>query len=171
MGTPLKLKRVGANSEREVELVAVSDSIVTARIDGEEISATIGALADGSAMLAIGERRYHISGTRRANAITVAAGAISAEYQIVEARRGSRQSGLTSPTVDAPMPGTVLKILVVEGARVAANDPLIVLEAMKTETTLSAESPAVIKRVCVQVGQRVDHGATLIELGPATELK
>ena len=59
--------------------------------------------------------------------------------------------------------------LVKEGARVAANDPLIVLEAMKTETTLSAESPAMVKRVCVQVGQKVDHGATLIELAPVPE--
>lgn len=171
MGTPLKLKRIGGGPERDIEIVSISDSLVTARIDGEEISATMATLADGSAMLAIGERRYHISGTRRANAITVAAGAMSADYQIVEARRGSRQTGLTSPTVDAPMPGTVLKILVKEGAQVAANEPLIVLEAMKTETTLSAESPAVIKRVCVQVGQRVDHGATLIELAPVTELK
>ncbi len=76
---------------------------------------------------------------------------------------------LMSPTVDAPMPGTVLKILVKEGARVATNDPLLVLEAMKTETTLSAESPAVVKRICVQAGQKVDHGATLIELAPVPE--
>jgi biotin carboxyl carrier protein len=169
MGTPLKLKRIGGGPEREVELVSTSDSAITARIDGEEISAEMKTLPDGSAMLAIGERRYHISGTKRPNSILVAAGAMSAEYQIVEARRGSHHVGLTAPTVDAPMPGTVLKILVKEGARVETNDPLIVLEAMKTETTLSAESPAVVKRVCVQVGQRVDHGATLIELGPAPE--
>jgi len=165
MGTPLKLKRIGG-AEREVELVSISDSAISARIDGEEISTTIATLADGSAMLVIGGRRYHISGVNCANLIVVAAGAMSAEYQIVETRRGAHHSGLTAPTVDAPMPGTVLKILVKEGARVEINDPLIVLEAMKTETTLSAESPAVIKRVCVEVGQRVDHGATLIELGP-----
>ncbi len=169
MGTPLRLKRIGGSPEREVELVSISDSAVAARIDGEEISAEMETLPDSSAMLAIGDRRYHISGAKRANAILVAAGPMSAEYQIVEARRGPHHVGLTSPTVDAPMPGTVLKILVKEGARVETNDPLIVLEAMKTETTLSAESPAVIKRVCVQVGQRVDHGATLIELGPAPE--
>ena len=81
----------------------------------------------------------------------------------------SHHGGLTSPTVDAPMPGTVLKILVTEGARVNTNDPLIVLEAMKTETTLSAESTAIVKRVCVQVGQKIDHGATLIELAPVAE--
>lgn len=168
MGTPLRLKRIGG-PEREVELVSISDSAVAARIDGEEILAAIERLPDGSAMLAIGNRRYHISGAKRANAILVAAGTMSAEYQIVEARRGPHHVGLTSPTVDAPMPGTVLKILVKEGARVETNDPLIVLEAMKTETTLSAESPAVVKRVCVHVGQKVDHGATLIELGPAPE--
>ena len=169
MGTPLKLKRIGGGPEREVELASISESAITARIDGEEISAEIETLPDGSAMLAIAGRRYHISGAKRANSILVAAGTMSAEYQIVETRRGSHHVGLISPTVDAPMPGTVLKILVKEGARVATNDPLIVLEAMKTETTLSAESPAVIKRVCVQVGQRVDHGVTLIELGPAPE--
>jgi biotin carboxyl carrier protein len=168
MAAALKLKRSGG-PEHEVELVAISDSMVTARVDGEEISATRASLTDSSAMLAIGGRRYHISGTKRGNSILVAAGPMSAEYQIVEARRGSHGAGLTSPTIDAPMPGTVLKILVTEGARVKTNDPLIVLEAMKTETTLSAESAAVIKRIHVQVGQKVDHGATLIELGPVPE--
>jgi biotin carboxyl carrier protein len=169
MGTPLRLKRIGSGAEREIEIVSLSDTAIVARIDGEEVSAAIEALPDGSAILAIAGRRFRIGGTKRANAIMVAAGTLSATYQIVETRRGSQHAGLTSPSVDAPMPGTVLKILVTEGATVAINDPLIVMEAMKTETTLSAESPAVIKRVCVQVGQRVDHGATLIELGPAPE--
>jgi 3-methylcrotonyl-CoA carboxylase alpha subunit len=168
MGSPLRLKRIGG-AEREVELASISDSAVLARIDGEEIPARIETLADGSAMLALGDRRYHIAGLKRANSIHVAAGSMSAEYQIVEARRGAHNTGLLSPTIDAPMPGTVLKILVMVGARVEANDPLIVLEAMKTETTLSAESTAIVKAVCVQVGQKVDHGATLIELAPVPE--
>jgi len=168
MATPLKLKRTGGIAH-EVEIVAITDSMVTARIDGAEIAAPLARLADGSLVLGIGEHRYHIYGTKRANSIAIAAGAMSAEYQIVEERRGSHHGGLTSSSVDAPMPGTVLKILVSEGARVQTNDPLIVLEAMKTETTLSVESDAMIKRIHVQVGQRVDHGATLIELGPVPE--
>jgi biotin carboxyl carrier protein len=168
MGSPLKLKRSGG-AEREVELVPISDSAVLARIDGEEITVQMEMLPDGSAMLAIGDRRYRIAGAKRSNSIFVAAGAMSVDFQIVEARRGAHHVGLMSPTVDAPMPGTVLKILVKEGALVATNDPLIVLEAMKTETTLSAESPAMVKRICVQAGQKVDHGVTLIELGPVPE--
>lgn len=168
MAAPLKLKRAGGPAH-EVEIVAITDSTITARVDGEEITAPIARLIDGSVILGIGDRRYHLSGTKRANSIAVAAGAMSAEYQIVEDRRGGHHGGLTSSSVDAPMPGTVLKILVSEGARVATNDPLIVLEAMKTETTLRAESHAMIKRIHVQVGQRVDHGAILIELGPVPE--
>ena len=170
MGTPLRLKRIGAGPEREVELVSIAGSAITARIDGEEISAALETLSDGSAMLAIGGSPLsHQRNQARECDPALRPAAMSAEYQVVEARRGAHHAGLTSPTIDAPMPGTVLKILVEEGARVQTNDPLIVLEAMKTETTLSAESPAVIKRVCVQVGQRVDHGATLIELGPVPE--
>jgi len=164
MGTPLKLKRIGGSREREIEILDISDSRITARIDGEEIAAQIERLPDGSAMLELEERRYRIAGSKRASSILVAAGPMSAEYQMVEARRSSRTGGLTSMSVDAPMPGMILKILVGEGATVGANDPLIVLEAMKTETTLRAESPALIKRIRVEVGQRVDHGATLIEL-------
>jgi biotin carboxyl carrier protein len=168
MASPLKLKRAAAPAH-EVEILAMTDAMITARVDGEEIAAPLARLADGSLMLGIGDRRYHLSGTKRAGSIAVAAGAMSAEYQIVEERRGGHHGGLTSSSVDAPMPGTVLKILVSEGTRVATNDPLIVLEAMKTETTLSAESDAMIKRIHVQVGQRVDHGATLIELGAVAE--
>ena len=164
----MRLKRAGA-PEREVEIVSMNDSTVVARIDGEELSASLEMLTDGSAMLAVGEHRYRIAGSKRTDTILIGAGAMSAAFQIVEARRGSRQAGLTSPTVDAPMPGTVLKILVKEGARVEQNDPLVVLEAMKTETTLSAESAAIVKRVCVQVGQKVDHGARLIELASAPQ--
>ncbi|HXN85496.1 MAG TPA: biotin/lipoyl-containing protein [Candidatus Binataceae bacterium] len=164
MGTPLKLKRVGGIAEREIEILEVSESRVTARIEGEQVAAQIERLPDGSAMLEIEERRYRIAGSKRPKSIVVAAGPTSAEYQIVEARRGARKGGLTSMSVDAPMPGVILKILVREGGAVSANDPLIVLEAMKTETTLRAESAALIKRICVVVGQRVDHGATLIEL-------
>jgi 3-methylcrotonyl-CoA carboxylase alpha subunit len=61
----------------------------------------------------------------------------------------------------------VLKVLVAEGQPVEPGDPLIVLEAMKMETTLYAESPAIVAKICVAAGQMVDHGARLIELSPA----
>src|SRR5262249_37713792 len=47
--------------------------------------------------------------------------------------------------VGAPMPGTVIKVLVAAGDRVSARQPLLVLEAMKMETPLTAPYDAVVR--------------------------
>jgi len=67
-------------------------------------------------------------------------------------------------TVAAPMPGTVLSVLVTEGAQVEARQPLVVLEAMKMETPLVSPSNGVVGRVYVAAGDRVADGDVLIEL-------
>ncbi len=69
-----------------------------------------------------------------------------------------------SALVAAPMPGTVIRVLAVAGATVAAGTPLIVLEAMKMETPLVSPYDAVIEVVHVQEGDRVAAGETLVEL-------
>jgi acetyl/propionyl-CoA carboxylase alpha subunit len=64
----------------------------------------------------------------------------------------------------APMPGTVIKVLVAEGETVTARQPLLVLEAMKMETPVSAPYDAVVRKVNVAEGDRVAGGAVLVEL-------
>ncbi len=66
--------------------------------------------------------------------------------------------------VTAPMPGTVIRVLVGEGDTVAARQPLLVLEAMKMETPLVSPYEAVVRRVHVSEGDRVAGGALLVEL-------
>jgi acetyl/propionyl-CoA carboxylase alpha subunit len=79
--------------------------------------------------------------------------------QAARAGEGTEQSALT-----APMPGTVIRVLVKEGDRVAHRQPLLVLEAMKMETPLVSPYDAVVKAVHVNEGDRVAGGALLIEL-------
>jgi len=67
-------------------------------------------------------------------------------------------------TLTAPMPGTVIKVLVEAGARVAARQPLLVLEAMKMETPLVSPYDATVRAVHVSEGDRVAGGAVLVEL-------
>jgi acetyl/propionyl-CoA carboxylase alpha subunit len=64
----------------------------------------------------------------------------------------------------APMPGTVIKVLVAEGDAVTARQPLVVLEAMKMETPIIAPYEATVKRVHVEEGARVGGGTLLVEL-------
>jgi acetyl/propionyl-CoA carboxylase alpha subunit len=66
--------------------------------------------------------------------------------------------------VTAPMPGTVIRLLVREGDSVRARQPLVVLEAMKMETPLTSPYDAVVRAVHVAEGDRVAGGAVLVEL-------
>lgn len=66
--------------------------------------------------------------------------------------------------VKAPMPGTVLKILVTPGQAVVKGDPLIILEAMKMENVLKASADVVIKKILVKEGDPVEKNKVLIEL-------
>ena len=66
--------------------------------------------------------------------------------------------------VTSPMPGTVIKVLVAAGDRVAARDTLVVLEAMKMETPLVSPYDATVRAVHVAEGDRVTGGAILVEL-------
>ncbi len=163
----MKLREAGRAGEREVEILAHQGTQLRVRIDGREVSAQVEPLAAGGAVLSIDGRRFHIAGARRKDTILVAVGPRTFDFVRVEegARHGFH--GLTTPQITAPMPGKVLRVLVEPGDAVGAGQPLVVLEAMKMETTLAAESDAIVKRVAVEAGQMVDHGAVLIELSPA----
>ncbi|HEY6067877.1 MAG TPA: biotin carboxylase N-terminal domain-containing protein [Gaiellaceae bacterium] len=67
-------------------------------------------------------------------------------------------------TVTAPMPGTVIRLLVKAGESVRARQPLVVLEAMKMETPLTSPYDAVVRAVHVEEGAAVTAGALLVEL-------
>ncbi len=62
-----------------------------------------------------------------------------------------------------PMSGTVVKVLVVAGAEVKSGDTLLVLEAMKMETEVTAPKDGKVKSVDVAVGDAVQGGQVLIE--------
>lgn len=65
--------------------------------------------------------------------------------------------------IGAQMPGTVVNVLVKAGDRVEQNDPLIVTEAMKMESTIQASVDGVIKTVYVSEKQQVKGDDLLIE--------
>ena len=159
----MRLREPGRNREYDVEIVRRDGDHVVARIDGREISAELE--SDGAGAIAIDGRRFHIVSARRKDTILVAVGPRTFDFVRVEEGR-RRAHGLAASEITAPMPGKVLRVLVKEGDAVTAGQPLVVLEAMKMETALAAESDAIVKRVPVAPGQMVDHGAVLIELSP-----
>ena len=62
----------------------------------------------------------------------------------------------------APMPGKVIAHIAKEGARVDKGAPLLVVEAMKMELTISAPRAGVVKSFLYGVGEQVNEGVELV---------
>src|SRR3712207_6503853 len=67
-------------------------------------------------------------------------------------------------SLTAPMPGTVVKVLVNEGDVVEEGQPLLVVEAMKTEQSLAAPHAGTVRALPFAEGASVPGGAVLAEL-------
>jgi 3-methylcrotonyl-CoA carboxylase alpha subunit len=91
------------------------------------------------------------------------------QYRLVDAvpelgRAAGSLAGAEESALEAPMPGTVVKVLVSLGQEVSANEPLVVLEAMKMEHVVVAPHAGVVEAVLFQEGEMVPGGAPLVKL-------
>ena len=68
-------------------------------------------------------------------------------------------------SVNAPMPGTILKVNVTQGQAVNAGDVLCVLEAMKMENDITAPKAGTVTQVVTSKGASVSTGDVLIVIG------
>ena len=74
-------------------------------------------------------------------------------------------SGASGPqALTAPMPATVIKVLVKPGAAVKKGDTVVLLEAMKMELPLRAPADATVTAVNCRAGELVQPDVILIEL-------
>jgi biotin carboxyl carrier protein len=64
----------------------------------------------------------------------------------------------------APMPATVLKVLVTAGSQVKKGETLVILEAMKMELPLRAPADATVTAVGCREGELVQPETVLVEL-------
>jgi 3-methylcrotonyl-CoA carboxylase alpha subunit len=65
-----------------------------------------------------------------------------------------------------PLPGTIVAVHVATGQQVARGTPLVTVEAMKMEHTLTAPYDGVVSRIAYAITDRVQAGAVLVELTP-----
>jgi biotin carboxyl carrier protein len=163
----MKLKLAEYPDEFDVELTPIGGRSVRVRINSnEEIVAAVEPAFAAGGIIRLGRHAARVFSTRQRDSIWVAAGPVQFEFIPVKARGARRAHGLATPEITAPMPGKVVKLPVTEGQQVEAGDVLVVLEAMKMETALHAESAAVVKQIRASVGQMVDHGTVLLLLSP-----
>ncbi|MBB4093640.1 acetyl/propionyl/methylcrotonyl-CoA carboxylase subunit alpha [Brucella pecoris] len=77
---------------------------------------------------------------------------------------GAEEDTSSESRILSPMPGLVRLVSVVEGASVAKGDPLVTMEAMKMELSLTAPRDGKVSSVTVAAGDQVNEGILLVEL-------
>ncbi|MEV1173777.1 biotin/lipoyl-binding carrier protein [Nonomuraea sp. NPDC049784] len=66
--------------------------------------------------------------------------------------------------ITADIAANVWKVLVTEGSDVAAGDPLVILESMKMEIPIEAESAGTVTKLAVSEGDVLDEGDLIAEI-------
>ena len=72
-------------------------------------------------------------------------------------------SGASDKAMKAPLPGVINAVKVTVGQTVKKGDVLIILEAMKMENEITAETNGKVSKIFVQKGATVETGAPLVE--------
>ena len=161
----IKLK-IG-DDERAVVVESIA-GVHRLTLDGRPVAVRGTLAADGQLQAQIGERRLHAtvvaSGQRRQVFVDGRAWAVTV-VDLLETGGGADEiaSGLK-----APMPGKVIALIAAAGAVVGKGAPLLVLEAMKMEHTITAPGDGTVKAFHYAAGDQVAEGAELVDFEAAT---
>lgn len=66
--------------------------------------------------------------------------------------------------IKAPLPGSIIKVLVSEGQSIKRGDVLLTMESMKMENNIMAEKDGVVGKIYVQAGKSVMQDDVLLDL-------
>lgn len=151
--------------EREVDVQVSPGGAVSVAMDGAPVDVEV-VRVPGGVSLRMGNQVHDVLVGGPADAMQLAAGAVrttvSVESERARAKRAKRGAAGAGKELKAPMPGRIVKVLVAAGDEVAANQPLVVIEAMKMENELRATAAVKIASVDVREGQNVEGGAILV---------
>ncbi len=121
---------------------------------------TVVSAAPGRVVLSLGgvERTFDIAGYSSDVFVDSPLGPV---HLVALPRFGDPDAAVAQGSLLAPMPGSVLRIGAEVGDSVTAGQPLVWLEAMKMEHTVTSPGDGVLAELNVEVGQQVDVGAVL----------
>ncbi len=129
----------------EAEATLDEDGTLSARLDGIKLVA-----------------RVVFSGAR----ITIFFGGEDMTFVAIDPREAEDGGAHAGEKLTAPMPGTVIAVLVRPAERVVKGAPLVVVEAMKMEHVIKAPHDGIVATINVTTGEVVAEGVELVVLEP-----
>lgn len=155
----------GKEFEVELRLNPQGGELLTALVDGEEIAVEVPNLNTAVPALEwilVDEKPYEVAFDDNMNWIRAYTGLHQILVRDSADLRARPRGG--DGRVKAPIPGLITRVLVEEGQQVEANQPLLVLEAMKMENEIRAPFEGTIRSVSAEPGQSVLRNDVVVEI-------
>jgi len=150
-----------------VSVVKWSDNgRVMLTINGDKHEAEVLRYREGRGTFRLAGKIVRFRGVRTGKNIQTRVENRDFEFQLVadEGKRRAKQSAAAKKELTAPMPGTVLRIHLSKGNAFQAHQPIIILESMKMELTLTSPTAGTIREVLCKEGELVPLGHVLARL-------
>jgi 3-methylcrotonyl-CoA carboxylase alpha subunit len=148
-----------------VRMTAAGEA-VTLRLGGRDLAARV-ASAGSELRVQLEGREVQASYVAEGDERTVFCDGSVHRLRLVDPLAHSGTEEAHAGHLAAPMSGTVVAVLVQPGAAVAKGAPLLVLEAMKMEHTITAPAAGTVSAIHYQAGEQVAEGVTLVDLDAA----
>lgn len=163
----MKLALTVNGAEKEIEILAPAPEW-RFRVDGEEQRALVTLVEPGVYSILLDGRVYEASMDRTGQNLVVTVAGERFEVEVRDPRSWSRKSVAGShgvATLSAPMPGKVVRVLVVAGDTVEAGQGLFVVEAMKMQNEIKAPRSGQVISLTAREGATVAAGEPLATIG------
>jgi 3-methylcrotonyl-CoA carboxylase alpha subunit len=120
-------------------------------------------VADGALTIQLDGRKFRARAVRDGEHWHVFTGG---DYRRLALKRALRSEDeeVRSGSLGAPMPGKVIRVMSRPGDAVKKGQPLLILEAMKMEHTITAPMDGIVKAVHFAAGEQVLEGSELISI-------
>jgi len=164
----------GRGDDADVHEVSVTGTPAAAlvSVDGAEAaSASFASIDDETAFVSVGGVGSPVVHAEAGGTVEFARDGVTWRLRELPPERRLSADAVAVPTISSPMPGSVVAVLVASGDLVEADQPLLIVEAMKMEHVLKAPS-AGIARLDTAIGDHVERGqllATIESMPEATE--
>jgi acetyl/propionyl-CoA carboxylase alpha subunit len=134
----------------EVDWSRIREGVISLLMDGRSHTVQV-ARSDGGLTVDVDGQHFVLGTGSRDDDSAVAAGA------------GGGGGGI----IKAPMPGSVVKVMVAEGDEVTVGTGIVVVEAMKMENEVRSEVDGTVKKVNVAAGDSVGTSEVMVEIEAA----
>jgi 3-methylcrotonyl-CoA carboxylase alpha subunit len=130
---------------------------------GKEHAFSGKSLEGGTLSIRLDERTGRVRALRDGDDWHVFAGGDYRRLTLRHGLPGADDQG-RSGSLAAPMPGRIVQVMSRPGETVKKGQPLLILEAMKMEHTITAPADGVVKEIHFAAGEQVVEGAELVTL-------